>query len=67
MYNYKRDCFWFDEQQDMQARIYFCDWHTTESGDWELLENCTRNCEHYISTEEAKTIINSWQKNNRKK
>lgn len=64
---YKDDCFWLDESRDMGAILYLCDHCKDEDGWHHPIHECQKDCDKYITREEAKTVILSWLENNRNK
>ena len=61
---YKRDCFWLDETNDMGAILHLCDHCRDEDGWLRVIYECPKDCDKYITREEAKTVILSWLENN---
>lgn len=54
--NYKRDCHWLEESNDMSAILHFCRWQEKHGRSWPF-DKCPEDCEKYITKEEANAII----------
>jgi len=53
---YKRDCYWLEEGNDMNAILHFCKWGREDGRAWPF-DECRQDCEKYITKEEADAII----------
>ena len=62
---YIYDCFWLTETNDMGAILHLCDHCKDEDGWHRVIYECPKDCDKYITREEAKTVILSWLENNR--
>lgn len=52
---YRDDCYWFSEEQDMNARVPMC----AKSKEYSI-ELCPKDCENYISNKRASELVDKY-------
>lgn len=51
---HRRECYWYDEYQDMSARVPTCEYY----GEYGHCD-CTADCKHYVSKQKVNDIVRS--------